>query len=88
MNSFFFIMDIYSNFCSCFVGFFLQIMNGPVNNNFINDALPLNTNVKLQTEQDDITGMISVFLPLHMTEAVISSEHVRFFKIVFVCFAE
>ncbi|XP_075237792.1 uncharacterized protein LOC142334010 [Lycorma delicatula] len=50
-------------------------MNGPVNNNFINEALPLNTNVKLQTEQDDVTGMISVFLPLHMTEAVISSEH-------------
>ncbi|XP_075237158.1 uncharacterized protein LOC142333658 isoform X2 [Lycorma delicatula] len=57
-------------------------MNGPVNNTFINEALPLNTNVKLQIEQDNITGMTSVFLPHYMTEAVMSSEHqIRFVQL-------
>ncbi|XP_075237710.1 uncharacterized protein LOC142333953 isoform X3 [Lycorma delicatula] len=51
------------------------MMNGPVNNNFSNQALPLNKNIKLETEQDNVAQMISFFLPHHMTETNASHEH-------------
>ncbi|XP_075237612.1 uncharacterized protein LOC142333903 isoform X2 [Lycorma delicatula] len=50
-------------------------MNGPVNNTLINEALPLNKNIKLDTKQYNVAETICVFLPHHITETDASSEH-------------
>ncbi|XP_075237433.1 uncharacterized protein LOC142333797 [Lycorma delicatula] len=50
-------------------------MNGSVNNIFSNEDVPLNKNIKLETEQDNVAQMISFFLPHHMTETNTSHEH-------------
>ncbi|XP_075237652.1 uncharacterized protein LOC142333919 isoform X3 [Lycorma delicatula] len=50
-------------------------MNVPVNNTFSNEALPLNKNIKLETEQDNVAEMVCFFLPHHMTETDTPSEH-------------
>ncbi|XP_075223483.1 uncharacterized protein LOC142325511 [Lycorma delicatula] len=55
--------------------FFSCIMNAPGNNTFINEALPLNKVIKLETEQENVAEMICFFLPPHMTETDKSSEH-------------
>ncbi|XP_075237029.1 uncharacterized protein LOC142333592 [Lycorma delicatula] len=55
----------------------IKIMNGPVNNTFINEALPLNKVIKLETEQDNVAEMICLFLPHHVTETDTSFEHIE-----------
>ncbi|XP_075231117.1 uncharacterized protein LOC142330000 [Lycorma delicatula] len=50
-------------------------MDGSVNNNFVNEALPLNKDIKLETEQDNVTEMICLFLPDNVTEIDTSFEH-------------
>ncbi|XP_075231920.1 uncharacterized protein LOC142330502 [Lycorma delicatula] len=50
-------------------------MDGPVNNTFINEALLLNKDIKLETEQDDVAEMTCLFLPDHVTETDTSFEH-------------
>ncbi|XP_075237610.1 uncharacterized protein LOC142333901 isoform X2 [Lycorma delicatula] len=50
-------------------------MNGSVNNTFSNGDVPLNKNIKLETEQDNVAQIISFFLPHHMTETNTSHEH-------------
>ncbi|XP_075232899.1 uncharacterized protein LOC142331109 isoform X2 [Lycorma delicatula] len=54
---------------------FKHIMDGQVSNTFINEALPLNKDIKLETEQDDIAKMTSLFLPHHMTKTNTSFKH-------------
>ncbi|XP_075229628.1 uncharacterized protein LOC142329160 isoform X2 [Lycorma delicatula] len=53
----------------------LQIMTAPANNTFINGALPLNKDIKLETEQENVPEMTCFFLPPHVTETDKSSEH-------------
>ncbi|XP_075236564.1 uncharacterized protein LOC142333397 isoform X2 [Lycorma delicatula] len=50
-------------------------MTAPANNTFINEALPLNKDVKLETEQENVAEMTCFFLPPHVTETDKSSEH-------------
>ncbi|XP_075214451.1 uncharacterized protein LOC142320490 isoform X2 [Lycorma delicatula] len=50
-----------------------EIMNVPVNNTFTNEALLLNKNIKLVTEQDNAAQMIWLLLPV--TETNTSHEH-------------
>ncbi|XP_075222458.1 uncharacterized protein LOC142325053 isoform X3 [Lycorma delicatula] len=49
-------------------------MNVPVNNTFTNEAVLLNKNIKLVTEQDNAAQMIWLLLPV--TETNTSHEHV------------
>ncbi|XP_075223868.1 uncharacterized protein LOC142325721 [Lycorma delicatula] len=53
----------------------LKIMTAPANNTFINEALPLNKDIKLETEQENVAEMTCFFLPPHVTETDKSSEH-------------
>ncbi|XP_075213617.1 uncharacterized protein LOC142319829 [Lycorma delicatula] len=53
----------------------LLIMNGPANNYFNNEALPLSKNIKLDNEPDNIGDMICIFLPHHRTGTNTSFEH-------------
>ncbi|XP_075222459.1 uncharacterized protein LOC142325053 isoform X4 [Lycorma delicatula] len=48
-------------------------MNVPVNNTFTNEAVLLNKNIKLVTEQDNAAQMIWLLLPV--TETNTSHEH-------------
>ncbi|XP_075214304.1 uncharacterized protein LOC142320434 isoform X1 [Lycorma delicatula] len=50
-----------------------EIMNVPVNNTFTNEAVLLNKNIKLVTEQDNAVQMIWLLLPV--TETNTSHEH-------------
>ncbi|XP_075237799.1 uncharacterized protein LOC142334017 [Lycorma delicatula] len=49
-------------------------MNGPENNSFINEALPVNNVDEFENKQDKIAEVICLFLPQQMTETVTSSE--------------
>ncbi|XP_075227783.1 gamma-interferon-inducible lysosomal thiol reductase-like protein isoform X2 [Lycorma delicatula] len=50
-------------------------MTAPANNTFINEVLPLNKDIKLGTEQENVAEMTCFFLPSHVTETDKSSEH-------------
>ncbi|XP_075215110.1 uncharacterized protein LOC142321002 [Lycorma delicatula] len=50
-------------------------MNGPADNTFNNEALPLNKNIELETKQDNVAEMMCFLLPHHMTETNTSHEH-------------
>ncbi|XP_075237806.1 uncharacterized protein LOC142334024 [Lycorma delicatula] len=50
-------------------------MNRPINNYFINEALPVSRDIKLETGQDNVGETICIFLPNHVTETDSSSEH-------------
>ncbi|XP_075233695.1 uncharacterized protein LOC142331578 [Lycorma delicatula] len=49
-------------------------MNGPANNTFSNEAQPLNKNIKLETEPDNLAEIMYFLLPHHMTETNTSHE--------------
>ncbi|XP_075222457.1 uncharacterized protein LOC142325053 isoform X2 [Lycorma delicatula] len=57
-------------------------MNVPVNNTFTNEAVLLNKNIKLVTEQDNAAQMIWLLLPV--TETNTSHEHIikQLFKLM------
>ncbi|XP_075211135.1 uncharacterized protein LOC142318435 [Lycorma delicatula] len=50
-------------------------MDGPISNTFINEVLPVNKDIKLETEQDDVAEMTCLFVPHHMTKTDTSFEH-------------
>ncbi|XP_075228198.1 uncharacterized protein LOC142328376 [Lycorma delicatula] len=53
-----------------------RIMNGLVNNTFINEAIPLNKDIKLETDQENVAEMICFYLPHHTTETDASVHEV------------